>query len=630
MAPMKVPVSIAIAVLVGLSCGSGGPSGPNLLLVTVDTLRRDHVGAYGDPAAVTPHWDRIAREGVLFTDAWSQVPITLPSHATIFTGLYPGGHGSRHNGIPLPADRVTLAERLRERGYQTAGFVGSQVLNRAFGIGQGFTIFRDSWDREEGEVGLHGLWERPADRVADAFLDWFGTRDRERPFFAWVHFYDPHAPFDPPPPFADAAGGDYAGETAFVDREIGRVLEALEKEGIADGTVLVVMSDHGEGLGEHGESEHGLLLYETTLEIPWVIRFPGGPRGGIVDAPVGTEDLLPTLAGLLSLDGDPSMPGRDLGPLLAGEGAELLRNRPLYAESYYGNIGYGWAPLHGVRRGEWKLVRGARDELFHLGADPGERTDAAALHPDRVEALGATLDSIGLRSGGERSSPEAELTREQREMLVGLGYVAPRSAGSAGGDLPDPRDRHEAHEKIIEARVHAGEGRRDLARGALLEALRIDPRNTDAMLRLAPFLRESGEFEEEIALYRRILEVDPDHAPAWNNLGAMREEEGRYEEAIECYDRAIAGDSLFADARANRGNARFSTGDSKGAMTDYDRALELDPGQSAARFGRALVFQKRGDLEALVRELKLALRTDPEMREAKEWLRALEAEQRGR
>ncbi|MFH1277739.1 MAG: sulfatase-like hydrolase/transferase [Candidatus Eisenbacteria bacterium] len=629
MASMKVPAPIVAALLIGLSCGSRGPSGPNLVLVTVDTLRRDHVGCYGDPAAVTPNWDRIAREGVLFAHAQSQVPITLPSHATIFTGLYPGEHGARHNGTPLPDEPVTLAERLSEAGYQTAGFVGSQVLNRSFRLDQGFAIYGDKWKRDEGEMGLHGLWERPADRVTDAFAQWFHTRDRERPFFAWVHYYDPHAPFRPPPPFAEAAGGGYAGETAFVDREIGHVLDVLEEEGILDGTVLVVMSDHGEGLGEHGETEHGVLLYETTLEIPWTMRYPSAPRGRIVDVPVGTEDLLPTLAGLLPIRIGPSMPGRDLGPVIEGGPSDALRHRPLYAESYYGNIGYRWAPLFALRLGDWKLVRGARDELFHLADDPEETTDIVSGHPDRVKELGEILEGIRERDGGGTAA-EADLTTEQREMLEGLGYVAPRAPRSAGGDLPDPRDRHDAHEKIIEARVLAGEGRRDLAKAALLGAIRIDPENTEAMLRLAPYFRESGELEEEIALYRRILEIEPDHGPAWNNLGVIREIEGRYEEAIECYDRAIAGAPLFPDAYANRGNARFALGDSEAALADHDRALELDSGHDPARIGRALVFQKRGNLEALVRELQLALRSNPDLEEAREWLRVLEQQQRGR
>ncbi len=600
-------------------CGPGDANKPNLLVVTVDTLRKDAIGCCGAPEARTPSFDRLAEGGILLANASSQVPITLPSHATLFTGLYPAAHGTRHNGTPLREEETTLAERLSERGYETAAFLGSQVLSSSFRLGQGFDVYDDRW--KKAERGLHGLWERGADSVAASFLSWFDHRDKKKPFFAWVHFYDPHADYEPPAPFGPAAGGDYAGEVAYADRALGRVLAAIEEGGLLDETIVVLLSDHGEGLGEHEEREHGLLLYETTLAIPWAIRLPGGPRGVLVTAPALTVDLLPTLADLLPIDKDPSWPGRSLVPLLRG--AAPGPDRPLFAESLYGNVGYGWAPLYAVRLGPWKLVRGNWDDLYDVDQDPAENVNLAAEHPEVARRLGEAIDAWKAE-GESPAGPAPELTREERAMLEGLGYAAPSSPPPAGALLPDPRERFLAHEKIIESRVLAEEGRRDLARDALLEALRIDPNNLDALLRVAPYYRELGEFEREREIYLTILSIDPDHAPAWNNLGVLKEIDGDFAGALACYDRSLQSDSTFADAYVNRGNVYVTQGKLGQAMGAYEKALRLDPGSGEAHYGKAMVHDKRGEFEPLVEELKLALRVDPNLVPAREWLQALE------
>ncbi|MFH1680006.1 MAG: sulfatase-like hydrolase/transferase [Candidatus Eisenbacteria bacterium] len=612
--------ALLLVLLLPLACGTGDlPGKPNLLLVTIDTLRRDAVGCYGAAGARTPAFDRLAREGVLLANASAFVPITLPSHATLFTGRYPAQHGSRHNGTPLPLDETTLAERLSAHGYRTAGFAASQVLARAFQIDQGFETYEDRW--ENPDRGLHGLLERRADSVASSFLQWLEGRETNEPFFAFLHFYDPHAPYEPPPPFAEAAGDGYAGEAAYADLHLGLVLDSLERRGLLENTVVVVLSDHGEGLGEHGESEHGILLYETTLAIPWVFRLPDGPRGRIVAAPTETVDLLPTLAALLGIEADPDWPGRSLLPLF--DGREEEAERPLFGESLYGNIGYGWAPLRSVRFGGWKLVRGSRDELFDLANDPRETESRAGSEPEIVRELGARIEArVAEEPAGYPAAPD--LTMEQREMLESLGYAAPRSAGEAGGDLPDPRDRFLAHELVVRARVRAKEGRRDQARQDLEEALRIDPKNVDAMLRLAQYYRELGRIEKERGLYLTILSVDPDHAPAWNNLGSLAETEGDLDSALRCYERSIQGSPGFADPYVNRGNVYYARGKLPEAMREYDKALELNPGAGIAHYGKAMVYNRWGDFERVVQELKLAVRVDPSLREASEWLAALE------
>jgi arylsulfatase A-like enzyme len=613
---------ILSALVLFLACSpTGRKLSPNLLLVTIDTLRQDAVGCHGAPAARTPAFDRLAREGVQFARASCQVPITLPSHTTLFTGLCPARSGVRHNGTPIPLERTTLAEILAERGYETAGFVGAQVLSGTFQVGQGFATFDDRWEAGEGRIDIHGLAERRGDSVAAAFVRWFEHRDRKRPFFAWVHFYDPHAPYDPPPPFGEAARGDYAGETAFADRALGAVLSAVEREGLLDRTLVVAVSDHGEGLGLHGEEEHGLLLYETTLAIPWVLRLPGGPRGKVVDAPVETVDLLPTLAPLMGIDPDPTWSGRNLLPLIRGgdEGGD----RPVFSETLYGNVSYGWAPLRSVRRGDWKLVRGRWDDLFDLARDPAETRNLASEAPEIAAGLGDLLEEFAA-GNGSRAAEAAALSAEQEALLEALGYVAPRAAPAASPDLPDPRERIAAHDLLMRRRLHELEGRMDLARADIEEALRIDPKNLDALIRMAPYFRESGEAEKEKGVYLAILSVDPNHAPAWNNLGVIEETEGDLDGALACYERSIQCDPRFADAYVNRGNVYVVQGRLEEAMSNYETGIRLNPRSGPAHYGKAMIYERRGDLESLVGELKAALHVDPTLVQAQEWLRSLQ------
>jgi len=612
--------AVLLFLLAFLACGVEPPHrGPNFLLVTIDTLRKDAVGCYGSAEARTPVLDRLAREGVFFANASCQVPTTLPSHATIFTGRYPAEHRSRHNGMPLAPEETTLAERLSARGYRTAGFAASRVLAGAFEIDQGFETYDDVW--ESREEGIQGRLQRRADSVTASFLRWFETLDTGDPFFAWVHFYDPHVPYDPPAPFAEAAGGAYAGEAAYADRHLGIVIDALERRGLLEKTVVVVLSDHGEGLGEHGESEHGLLLYETTLAIPWVLRVPGGPRDRIATLPAETIDLLPTVAALLGIAPDPEWPGRDLLPLLDEPEED---GRPVWSESLYGNLGYGWAPLRAVRLGDWKVVRGRWDELFDLASDPKETRNLAASRPEIARELGARIDA---RAADEPSPSDGapDLTMEQREMLESLGYIAPRTHGPAGEDLPDPRDRYGAHELLARSQIRTLEGRPDLARMDIEEALRIDPKNVYALQRLASYSHELGERDEEKRLYLEILSIDPLHPSAWNNLGALAEMEGDLDSALRCYERSLQGSPNFADPYVNRGNVYFARGNLREALGEYSTALRLNPGSAIAHYGKARVYDAWGDLEKTVLELKLALRVDPSFREANEWLRALEA-----
>ena len=366
-----------------------------MLLVTIDTLRADRVAVYGDAQARTPQLDALARGGVLFEHAYSPVPLTLPAHASILTGLLPPQHGVRGNGsFALGAAPRTLAEALRGKGLATGAFVGAFPLARRFGLDRGFDAYDDAFERAPG---LHFEFpERRADRVVAAALAWLGRTPG--PVFAWVHFYDPHAPYDPPEAFREADA--YRGEVAFADAMLGRLLEAWERR--PGPSLVAVTSDHGEAFGEHGEVSHGLFVYDTTLQVPLVLRGAGLASARRVAERVGIVDLAATLADLVGAE---RLPGRSLKPFLvaggkAGTGAET----PLYAETLAPRLDFGWSELRSWREHGLKYVEAPRRELYDLDSDPGEGTNLADTRGEAAGRLAAALAAELRRLGGAEST----------------------------------------------------------------------------------------------------------------------------------------------------------------------------------------------------------------------------------
>jgi len=614
-----------------LSCSLGGSrQGPNILLITIDTLREDRLGCYGDPLARTPHLDRLAREGILLSSAQTAVPVTLPSHTTLFTGLYPASHAARYNGLTVSSEPGTLAEALREKGYETAGFVASLVLSHSHGIARGFDVYEDEWEPEEAKDLVFNAWQRDGERVASHFLQWFSEREESRPFFAWVHLYDPHTPYAPPPLLEKVARGDaYRGEVIDADRQVGRILAALEAGGLTEETIIVFLADHGEGLGEHGEVEHGIVLFETTLAVPWIFRIPGGPRGRIVDVPAETVDFFPTLADLVGLEKDPEWHGRSLAPFLAEQYEEETGDeRVRYSESYFGYYAYTSAPIWSLRKGRWKLVQGKRTELFDLSLDPLEVNDLAREEPERADSLAKELERI--RAGQKVPEPEElpDLTEDEENLLLALGYVAPKSEEERSGysmDDLDPRDLLRLHENVHEGlRLINHEDDPEGATKLFRETISLRPDFIEAWYWLAYCLNSAGRHEEEEAAYRTVLSLKSSHSLAWEHLGVLRQEAGDWEEALECFSKAIQHDSVFAEAYANRGNLLMAMGEPSKARPDLATALRIDPESVIAHHAMGIYLKNRGDLEGAVRHFKLALRYDPSFPASREVLQALE------
>jgi arylsulfatase A-like enzyme len=404
-----------------------------VVLVTLDTTRADRLSPYGFMDLPMPALDRLAREGVVFDRAQSVAPLTLPAHSSLFTGLYPPAHGVRDNlSDPLGQDQVTLAEVLAERGFRTAAFVGSAVLLPDRGLNQGFDVYSPG-RLGESDSPLRG--QRRADAVVDETIAWLQGVG-ESPFFLWTHLYDAHRPYDPPPPFHTMAD-PYVGEIGFADSQLGRLLDEIDRLGMARRTIVVVVGDHGESLGERGERDHGIFVYENVLRVPLIMRVPGlAPHR--VAALVRIVDVMPTILGALGLDGV-AADGVDLADLLTGRRRDLAIEA--YAESVYPRR-LGWSPLRVWRDGRYKVIDAPRPELFDLERDPFEQHDIHDREPALARAMIARARAVSGRSmlAGTRDVPSDIIER-----LGALGYVAGPARSVSERELPDPKDCIGAH-----------------------------------------------------------------------------------------------------------------------------------------------------------------------------------------
>lgn len=435
-------VVLAVALAAGLGAsGCRSPEPPpeplDLLLITLDTARADRFSYTGKPGPGTPRIDALAAQGAGFVNAISPVPLTLPAHASLLTGRQPPSHTVRDNGpYRLPEAETTLAELLAGAGYSTGAFVGAEVLDARHGLDQGFATYDD----EIAGAGVSPFAyyaERRGEQVVGAASRWLEAQG-DGPVFAWVHLFDPHAPYRPPEPERSHYPSGYNGEIAYTDRVVGQLLDYWQARRGLEHTLVVVTADHGEALGEHGEATHGVLVHDATLLVPLVIRAPGLRAERPIAEPVSLIDVLPTLLTLLGLPGPEGMQGRDLTPLLNG-GAVSWSPASGYAESLYARLHHGCAPLYALRDRGWKLVRGRTDELYDLASDPAESRDVATAEPDRRAALGSALEELaaGLDQGEAEALP---LDDEARRALQALGYASFPSPASSSRELRDPRE----------------------------------------------------------------------------------------------------------------------------------------------------------------------------------------------
>jgi choline-sulfatase len=563
----------------------------------------------------------------------SPAPLTLPAHSSIFTGTFPPAHGVRDNGgFFLDESQTTIAERLKERGFNTGGFVGAYVLDHKWGIAQGFQTYFDDFDLSKYQSLSLGSIDRPGNEVADKALAWLERIGSKR-FFGWVHFYDAHSPYDPPEPFNSRyAGHPYIGEIAFVDSQVGRLLAYLDARHLSDRTVVIVMGDHGESLGEHGEATHGFFVYQSTMHVPLLIRAPYDVMAGrrVADT-VRSIDILPTALELLGVRSDERFEGSSLVPLMTGAKKEL--GLAAYSEAVYPRFHFGWSDLRALTSGRYKFVAAPRPELYDLQQDPGELHNLYAERQPLGDRMNQELVALEQRMATTGGAPKSavEVDPDARARLAALGYVgtfvttaAPDRAG-----LADPKDKIQLFNLMTKARETARHDKEsDEGLQALERVVAEDPKVIDAWFMLGNEYYRRRQFARAIEQFKRALALKPDYDLVVINMANAYRALGRDQEAMVGYRRFMELDPKNAQIRYEAAQILIDSGKLDEARQQLTRALELEPKLAAARNALGVLALRRGDLGAAEREIRAAIAEKADVRLAHYNL-ALLAEEQG-
>lgn len=628
----------------GSPVAGGVLRGYNVLLVTIDTLRADRVGAYGNRLGLTPTVDRLAAQGLRFTTAYAHVPMTLPSHATLLTGQYPFTNGVRDNGaFALAKNTPTLANALRAAGYRTAAFVGSFVLDARFGLAAGFDLYDD---RVRGNSANLEVVQRSADEVLSPASDWI--MKGPAPYFAWVHLYDPHEPYDPPEPYRSRYASDlYAGEVAYADAALGTALDRLQRAGMLDRTLIIVASDHGESLGEHGERTHGLFAYDSTLRVPLVFWAAPAVEAAAVDFPARLVDVAPTVLDLIGAPPLATSDGRSLRPFLGH--ARLFDRAPSYFEALNASLTRHWAPLKGLVLDQLKVIDLPIPELYDVASDPGETRNLYPSSRERARPLEALLDAMG---GGATPAP-ATVDADAEARLRSLGYVVGGTAknGRTYGAEDDPKRLVHLNAALDAAAALWAGGDAAQAIAMLKQVIRERPDLATAYDRLAFMLQrtghvadavavlegaarsgyadralmrslgaalgEGGDLQRSAAVLEALVVEDGTDLEALDALGQAYARMGRVTDAERLFKRVLATSPNAAATWVNLG-VLYLAGDRRSPAIDaLTRALAINPSLAGAHNGLGVAYAKQGDVTRAVGEWREALRLRPDLADAR-------------
>ncbi len=628
----------------------------NVVLITIDTLRSDRVSSYGSTLVDTPNIDGFASEGVLFSNAASTVPFTLPAHSSILTGLYPPGHGVRENvGYTLDPGIPTLAEILSDGGWTTAGFVSAFVLDGRWGIGRGFDHYFDDFDLAEFDTPNLSSVQRSGDVTIGEAVRWLDGRPQDAPFFLWLHLYDPHDPYTPPEPFkSQYPGRAYDGEVAYTDSLIGDFRKALEERGLMENSLVILTSDHGEGLGDHGEASHGFFVYDSTIHVSLIVRPPVAfDRGRVVDTAVSHVDIFPTVLDAVGLNAPKLVHGQSLLPVVAG--GDIEGNRTVYSESLYPLLHYGWAPLRAIRTNDRKLISAPRPEVFDFLADPREERDLSLEQPRVTGELEKRL--ADLRAKIESDTPATgaapDIDSETLAQLQALGYAAGQGGVSLDDetDRPraDPKDKIGVHRTIMRAQslmredeekaektllavletdpdildahqmlgqLSTSQKRFDNALGHFRRALELDPAHKNSLMGMASSYRALGRKEEALVGYRRVLEVSGPDTRASLAIADLEINLGRFEEAATALSKAAETTEVPGLIHNKLGEVRAEQGRSDEAMTLFAKAIGEKDDFAVPYFNIAVLYEERGKSEPAIANYEKAIELAPKYYEA--------------
>lgn len=556
----------------------------NVLIVTLDTTRADRIGCYGYSNALTPTIDELASSGVLFEKAYASAPLTLPSHATIMTGLYPPEHGLHANGQNrLGTGIPTLAEILAQRGYETGAFIAAFVLNAKFGLARGFKTYDDGLSDDE-QLGDELHRNRAGDQVVDSALLWLKRHD-DRPFFCWVHLYDPHFSYLPHEETFGERFQDqpYDAEIAFVDLQLKRLVDYLKNRSLETRTLVIVVGDHGEGLGDHGERTHAYMLYNSTQHVPLVVSMPdSGMPARRVPEPVSLTDLFPSILDCLGISHSQPVSGRSLKPALDGK---AIAPGICYAETDQPYLAARCSPLQSVTTAQWKYIRTTRAELYDLQCDPTELENLAPTQPEQVQVLEDLLVDMEQRMG-RRDSPQAPLSVAEERALASLGYVGGQAAPAAikaKEKLPDTKDMLPYFNLCDDALKAMSYRNYPQAEEILRPVVEAVPTYFEARSSLGICLFKQQRYDEAGAEFQRALELGATPVTVNLALGLTRMEQGRFDEARLHFSEALRIESDSAEVHYHLGTALWKLGQFQEARDEFKKAIHIKPDYMAAR-----------------------------------------------
>jgi choline-sulfatase len=572
---------------------------PAVFLITIDTLRADHVHCYGYDRIQTPAIDQLAADGIRFTQAFTPSPITNSSHASILTGLLPSSHGVSDFGIPLAAGYTTLAELLQKQGYGTAAFIGAVILDsKAFapGFDRGFDFY-DNFPAQAETKSRWGRIERRGMEVVQRAETWLNARSAT-PHFVWLHLYDPHDPYEPPPPFSETYKDRlYDGEIAYADSALGHFLAYLKKQEWYEGALIVVTGDHGEGLGEHHEDTHGIFLYDSTTHVPLIVKLPKEREAGrTIEAQVRTTDIMPTILGLLGIAAPANLDGDSLEPFLAGVEAA---HRTVFGQTDY-PLRFGWAPLRSIRTEGFKFIEAPKPELYDLHNDPRELRNHYEPWDGTVQKLRKTLAELSAKSPALGKTSTASVSTTTIDELHALGYLGSADARSATDVpepslLPDPKDKIEEQNLLHTAMMASEDGEQDKARLALEKVLQLDESSTLALTHLGRMEMASGHYAKAASYLRRARDSHPKDAADAFEYGQALELSGNLSGARDALLASLKLNPQQFEARLALGRVYLGLHDANAAQDQFEAAVLLQPGSKEAQLNlaKALIRQKK-------------------------------------
>jgi choline-sulfatase len=599
----------------------------NIILITLDTTRADRMGFLGSKRGLTPNLDSLAQQAAVFSRADSQVPLTTPSHATILTGTYPQFNHVNDLGSPLGKDLPYLPDILRQHGYRTAAFVGSQVLDPKSAAAPGFDRGFETYDapfhiRGQGEDRYHSV-ERRGMAVVDSALSWLNQHP-QGPFFLWLHFYDPHDPYDPPQPFkAQYVASPYDGEIAYMDSAVGKLLATLRSDGLYDQSVIVVVADHGEAFGEHGEWSHGLFLYDETIHVPLLIKLPvAGSPHPVIESRVGLVDIAPTLLREVGIAAPAAMQGQSLLELMKPKSGVPAQDRSEYAETDYPHRAFGWSSLRAWRAGKYLYVDAPQRELYNQPLDPEASHNLASSSPSVTDTMAAQLEEFH-HNTSRAGQTEVALTPRQAEQLQALGYVSSGSSKPESDEKQrgaDPKDKVQIANLLHQGLLEADEGNFREAIPLFEQILKADPKMALANLQLGRAWNSLGEYDKAVPWLQKAVELTPESAEAHYELGAALGEMGDWAGSAKQLEVAVAQDPTSDEMHFYLGSAYEEGGRVSDAMKQYQAALDLNPDNYRANLllGRLFAMQDRPkEAEPL---LQRAVKLDPQSADAHKFL----------